>query len=221
MTLSASLTRRLVRSRALLAQRSSSSFVRNPSASASREVPTPLLFVSVKEWDPDSFRGVEHLSSFLSMKGFTSVHCDLSLPDPPTSLHSEKLMNHFVLDLKAQLRLAWHAAAFPPVLFARSAAALIAQAYISSNPVSGMMLMGEIPTSNEEVVERLLPTPLQEFDFEPKFPIALLTTPRKLEQLRKTNRLAQADAVDSFTAADMESQEALMKIESWLDDLGI
>ncbi|KAJ7900020.1 hypothetical protein B0H14DRAFT_2671926 [Mycena olivaceomarginata] len=201
-------------------RRWSSSFVRNPSGSAPREVPTPLLFVSAKEWDIDSYKGIDTLATILSMKGFTCVHCDLSLPrvDP---LDSDKLMHHFISDLKAELRLSWPGAPFPPVLFARSAASIIAQTYISSNPVSAMMLWGNnIPATNAELAGSLLPTRLAEFNFEPKFPIALLTTPREMDRLRETNRLAQAD-VELLTTADLESQDALVKIECWLDDLGI
>ncbi|KAF8213394.1 hypothetical protein K438DRAFT_1803907 [Mycena galopus ATCC 62051] len=202
--------------------RRSSCLVRTPSASAPREVPTPLLFVSAKEWDIDSYQGVDKLATLLSMKGFTSVHCDISLPvvDPSAlPLNSDQLMSHFVSDLAANLRLSWPAP-FPPVIFARSAASLIAQAYISSNPVSAMMLLGHIPSTNAEVPRRLLPTPLAEFNFEPTFPIALLTTPREMDRLRKANRLALAD-VELFATEDLESQDVLVKIECWLDDLGI
>ncbi|KAJ6519518.1 hypothetical protein C8R45DRAFT_951791 [Mycena sanguinolenta] len=196
----------------------SSCFVRNPSTSAPREAPTPLLFVSAKEWDIDSARGIDQLATILSMKGFTCVHCDLSLPAAPRP-DSNELMLHFITDLVANLRLSWQSP-FPPVLFARSAASLIAQTYVSSYPVAAMMLMGDVPSTNADVPKGLLPTPLAEFNFEPTFPIALLTTPREMDRLRTTNRLAQAD-VDLLTAEELGSQEALLKIEGWLDDLGI
>ncbi|KAJ6574795.1 hypothetical protein B0H19DRAFT_933940 [Mycena capillaripes] len=207
-----------------IARRWSSSFVRTPSSSAPREAPTPLLFVSAKEWDMDSHRGVDALATTLSMKGFTCIHCDITLPVIDSSappLDSNKIMHHLVSDLKSHLRLSWHAASFPPVIFARSAASLIAQAYISSNPVSAMMLLGKVPSTNADVPESFLPTRLEEFNFEPKFPIALLTIPRVMERLRKTNRLAQDPQVDLLTTEDLESQDAFLKIESWLDDLGI
>ncbi|KAJ6509223.1 hypothetical protein C8R47DRAFT_1097871 [Mycena vitilis] len=176
-----------------IARRWSSSFVRTPSASAPREVPTPLLFVSAKSWDADSHRGFDSLAAMLSMQGFTCVQCDVSLPEAGSPIHSDsnKIVDHLVSELRSQLRLSWQAASFPPVIFARSAATLIAQAYISSNPVSAMMLMGNIPSTNASVPNTLLPTRLEEFNFEPRFPIALLTAPREMERLRKANRLAQ------------------------------
>ncbi|KAJ7666430.1 hypothetical protein B0H17DRAFT_1210624 [Mycena rosella] len=200
----------------------SSCVLRRPSPSAPRECPTPLLFVSAKGWDADSYRGyhLDTLTTTLSFKGFTCMHCDLSLR-APAPLDSTKIMNHFVADLKSQLRLTMHTVSFPPVIFARSSASLIAQAYIGSNPATAMMLTGAIPSTNADVPQALLPTRLEEFNFEPKFPIALLTTAHEMERLRKTNRLAQAPEVDLFTTHDLESQDALLKIEGWLDDLGI
>ncbi|KAJ7042554.1 hypothetical protein C8F04DRAFT_1390526 [Mycena alexandri] len=199
----------------------SSSFVRNPPSSAPREVPTPLLFVSAKDWDVDSTRGIDAIATTLSMQGFTCIQCDISRPTTDPPLDSDKFMDHLAADLKSQIRLSFLTAAFPPVIFARSSATLIAQAYISSNPVSAMMLMGNIPSTNADVPKSLLPTPLAEFNFEPKFPIALLTSPREMERLSKTNRLAQDPQVELLTTEDLESQDAFLKIEDWLDDLGI
>ncbi|KAJ7169570.1 hypothetical protein C8R46DRAFT_1175818 [Mycena filopes] len=200
--------------------RYSSSFVRTPSSSAPREVPTPLLFVSAKEWDLDSARGIDSLATSLSMQGFTCIQCDISRPTP-NGLDSDKIMHHLVADLTSNVRLSFLGAAFPPVIFARSSASLIAQAYISSNPVSAMMLMGNIPSTNADVSTDLLPTPLEEFNFEPKFPIALLTSPPEMERLSKTNRLAKEPQVELLTTEDLESQDAFLKIQLWLDDLGI
>ncbi|KAJ7785989.1 hypothetical protein B0H16DRAFT_1400897 [Mycena metata] len=219
-----SFVRAIHRSKAISRARSprwSSSFVRHPSSSAPREVPTPLLFVSATDWDVDSARGIDALATTLSMQGFTCIQCDISRPtvDPP--LDSDEIMDHFAADLKSQIRLSFLTAAFPPVIFARSSATLIAQAYISSNPVSAMMLMGNIPSTNADVPKSLLPTPLAEFNFEPRFPIALLTSPREMERLSKTNRLAQDPQVELLTTEDLEGQDALLKIEHWLDDLGI
>lgn len=100
------------------------------------------------------------------------------------------------------------------MLFARSRAAVIAQSYISSHPASAMILMGDIPATNAEIG-------LEEFNFEPRFPIALLTTARKMEQLRETNRLAQDPQVELLTTEDLASTDAFLKITDWLDDLGI
>ncbi|KAJ7462698.1 hypothetical protein B0H11DRAFT_2053882 [Mycena galericulata] len=198
--------------------RCSSYWIRTPPSSAPRQVPTPLLFVSAKTWDADSLNGVSALINEFSVKGFTCLHCDLSLPaEPSVRIDSVKIMSHFVSTLEGHLI---HIA-FPPVIFARSSASLIAQAYISFNPATAMILTGNIPGTNADLPESLLPTPLEEFNFEPKFPIALVITPREMRRLRKTNRLAQDPAVDLITTEDLASLDAFSKIEGWLDDLGI
>ncbi|KAJ6627241.1 hypothetical protein B0H10DRAFT_2161316 [Mycena sp. CBHHK59/15] len=204
-----------------------SSSIRAPPESAPRICPTPLLFVSAKGWDAESHKGsslisnikVDTLAATLSIKGFTCLHYDLS-PSSSSHLDSTAIMHHFVSHLKSEIRLSGHIS-FPPVIFARSFASLIAQTYISSNPATAMMLMGNIPSTNVEVPKQLLPTPLEEFNYEPKFPIAILTTLHEAERLRATNRLTKDPSVDLFVVRDMESQEAFSQIEGWLDDLGI
>jgi hypothetical protein len=138
----------------------------------------------------------------------------------PVLYTSLPFTNTNIAGLNSDIRLSGHTS-FPPVIFARSYASLIAQAYISSNPASGMMLMGNIPATNSEVPVSLLPTPFEEFTFEPTFPIAILTTSSETERLQKTSRLYQAPGVETIVVDDLESQDALLEIEHWLDDLGI
>ncbi|KAF7306677.1 hypothetical protein MIND_00459300 [Mycena indigotica] len=192
--------------------------VRTPPANAPRECPTPLLFVSAAKWDADSAKGIDSLSTVLTSKGFTCIHSDLS-PKTTTECPTA-LIDGFVHELKSELRLSGYASFFPPVIFGRAGASLIAQAYISSNPVSAMMLMGNIPAKNAEVPKTLLSAPLEEFNFEPKFPISLLTTPQHMQHLLEHNRLARA-GVSRYAVDELDGQEALLKIEEWLDKLGI
>lgn len=110
---------------------------------------------------------------------------------------------------------------FPPVIFARSSACLIAETYISSHPASGMALIS--PPDTNAALQELgrLPTELSEFDYEPNFPIAVIATPDNLEHLQQHNRLSQHPSVDKLAVMDLEGQEALTKIELWLDEIGI
>ncbi|CAK5265284.1 unnamed protein product [Mycena citricolor] len=182
---------------------------------------------------------IDLLTTMFSSKGFTCVHCDLSSPESSTAHDSSLVIKHFMngdqgssshyttltaitLDLKTSFRLSGHASFFPPVLYARSAAALIAQAYISSNPVSAMILSGTIPANNAQVSPKLLPTEFPEFNFEPKFPIALLTSKMHLEHLNQnSNRLSQDPNVSLLECEDLESSDAVSKMELWMDELGI
>lgn len=115
---------------------------------------------------------------------------------------------------------------FPPVVFARSTGCLIAQTYVSSNPASALVLVSP-PISNAELDGAkaqdglpVLPTKLAEFDFEPHFPIAVMTTPERLKAL-KDNRLIREPEVDQLVVDDLEGQSAFHAIQNWLDKLGI
>ena len=122
-----------------------------------------------------------------------------------------------ISELSSVIRLA--TIPFPPVIFARGFASLIAQFYISSNPASGLFLIS--PPSSNSASKGLLPTPLKEFDFEPKFPISIMATRKDMDVLRTESRLGGDLGVDKIEVENLEGQEALMAIENWLDELGI
>jgi hypothetical protein len=104
------------------------------------------------------------------------------------------------------------------VIFARSSASLIAQTYISSNPASGLFLISPPPSNS--VSKIILPTPLKEYDFEPKFPMAVMASRQEME-LYKESRLGRDPGVDKIEVENVEGQEAFVAIEQWLDELGI
>lgn len=72
-----------------------------------------------------------------------------------------------------------------------------------------------------------LPTPLNEFDYEPRFPLAVVGTQDEIETFRKESRLGRAvgrrGSVDLIEVRDgnVEGQEAMVKIEQWLDEIGV
>jgi hypothetical protein len=109
---------------------------------------------------------------------------------------------------------------FPPVIFARGFTSLIAQTYVSSNPASGLFLISP-PLSNASCFPSILPTPLEEFDYEFNFPLAVMARPAELAQLRKYSRLGQDEYVDLVELDNLEGRDAFLKIEQWLDELGI
>jgi hypothetical protein len=114
-------------------------------------------------------------------------------------------------------------------------------------PVSSSSLSPELAPSTSLP---LLPTPLPEFTYEPLFPISILGTPTQLDVLRASHRLlapqpdtpapAPAPAprrggllgmfgrggrgrweVGVLEADDTQGQEAFVKIEQWLDGIGV
>lgn len=121
-------------------------------------------------------------------------------------------------ELRGAIRLS--AIPFPPVVFAKSSACLIAQTYISSHPACGLVLISP-PVSNSSVPETQLPDKLPEFDFEPKFPVAIMASSEEMKTLRQSNRLARDPGVDTITLTGVQGEGACIEIERWLDELGI
>jgi hypothetical protein len=149
-------------------------------------------------------------------------------------------------ELRAHIRLL--AIPFAPVIVARGAGTLISQTYISSNSASGLLLI-DPPPSNEALPAECLPTPLAEFDYEPLFPIAILGSPSRLSTLRTSHRLLAPRPAEEAPAPKRnrmlggmfgrggrgrwevqtlevgegkeDGQDALAKIEMWLDDIGV
>ncbi|KAF8973720.1 hypothetical protein BDZ97DRAFT_1912188 [Flammula alnicola] len=195
----------------------SSFIIHAPPANAPREVPTPLVFISARSWDDDSTSGMTTLASMLAEKGFTCIESDLAISQSSMS-DSKLMMNGYESELASTIRLS--AIPFPPVIVARASACLIAETYISSNPSSGLILISP-PVSNAELSIDKLPTPLEEFNYEPNFPIAVIATPHEVERLRESNRICQSDSVDVIRVVDINLQQTLIEIEQWLDRLGI
>lgn len=172
-------------------------------------------------------------ASMFPEKGFTCIQTDLTMPSSP-AVDSEALMHHFEsrkhssasklaahtihinIELSKDIRLA--AIPFPPVLFARASACIIAQTYISSNPATGLFLISPPPTNT--AAKGPLPTVLKEFDFEAKFPIAVMASSKDMDIL-KESRLGSDIGVDKIEVAKVDGQEAFVAIEQWLDELGI
>lgn len=85
---------------------------------------------------------------------------------------------------------------FPPLLIASASDTLIAETYVSSHPLSGLILCGE-PSSDVK--------PTTTFDYEPFFPIALVSMTGK----EPSGRLVQ-DYPDDVDVLTFDSQEELL-----------
>jgi len=78
--------------------------------------------------------------------------------------------------------------------------------------------------SNADVTPALLSSPLREFDFEPKFPCAIICTEGEAKELADRNRLWRDSAVDKFVLRDaqaVDGQEGFNHIQNWLDEIGV
>ncbi|KAA1479099.1 hypothetical protein DENSPDRAFT_788780 [Dentipellis sp. KUC8613] len=204
-------------------QSTGSFLLREPPSSAPRQVPTPLAFVSASGWDTKSATDLSAVSSMFVENGYTCMEIDLSFPPKDTELRrtSQGLMRHFETELASHLRFATMSASpFPPVIISRSAGALITQTYISSNPATGLVLISP-PPANTAVDSALLPTPLDEFDYEPRFPVALVDVREQLKMLAETSRLGRDEGVDKLAVGTLSVQDIYAKIALWLDDIGV
>ncbi|KAH9916040.1 uncharacterized protein B0H18DRAFT_1039403 [Fomitopsis serialis] len=199
--------------------------LRTPPSSAPREVPTPLVFVSSSSWDPHSKTGFGSLATMLTARGFTCLEIDLAPPERADT--SDALMRHFEAELSSHIRLTM--IPFAPIIFARGSGALIAQTYISSHPASGLLLISPpvsnatLKSSSEADGNAPLPTALPEFNFEPRFPCAILCTQQETKALAE-NRLWKDENVSKLIARNeqtLDGQEGFVKIEQWLDEVGV
>ena len=115
------------------------------------------------------------------------------------------------IELRSQVKYAMNP--FAPVFIARSKSCLVTQNYISSYPASGLFLVSPpLPTEGCE-----------EFTYEPEFPIAIMDTPERIEEQKKTNRLCKEGNpyVDIIPVEELEGQPLLNAVDNWLDELGV
>ncbi len=84
------------------------------------------------------------------------------------------------------------------------------------------MVLISPPVSNKSLEEKkMMPTPLDEFNYEPSFPIAIIASPQEVEHLRQSNRICQAESVDVLSIDAVNDQQTFRELENWLDKLGI
>jgi hypothetical protein len=80
---------------------------------------------------------------------------------------------------------------FPPLLFSSSLDTLISEKYVSSHPLSGLVLVDPPLSIGKAAKARPdLPLPNEEYDYEPFFPVAILTSRARATEL-ETHRLRQ------------------------------
>ncbi|CAO1630732.1 unnamed protein product [Parajaminaea phylloscopi] len=87
-------------------------------------------------------------------------------------------------DMSLALR---NAAAFPPILLCREEGSLVGEQYASSHALSALVLVDPPPSVLllSEDARQNLSTPLEEFNFEPRFPCRVAWSQQRLESLEK------------------------------------
>lgn len=158
-----------------------------PSPEAARIAPTPIVFLSARKLNGNKAAS-ELWSAFIeaaSSHGFESLLLDLD-PDSLPSDSSSSVLDAFEGEMATSLR---HAAAFPPVLFCRDHASIVGEKYASSNGLSALVLIDpaiSVVDAINDSTKHMLPTPLEEFNFEPRFPCKIAWSSRHIEKIEQS-----------------------------------
>lgn len=222
--------------------RSKSSWVQHqPSVLAAREVPTPIVLLSASQWSRQP-KSTDDLSSFIkhfTTRGWTVTCLDLD-PDHLPSDSSESILSAFESELKEQLT-KLDTTPFPPLLIAKDLSTLIAEQYVSSNPLSALVLVNP-PLTPEDACEqdvaeastsRRLPTTLKPFDYNITFPCLVLWTKEVASKLAfwDAHRIehAKEDEADGsldrqIVNLESEGEEEAAgpnEVRKWAEDCGM
>ncbi|BGP24527.1 hypothetical protein JCM10295v2_003445 [Rhodotorula toruloides] len=118
------------------------------------------------------------------------------------------------------------ASPFPPLLFAASGSSLLAEQYVSSHPLSGLCLVDPVnPSSAHELLPRFFPKPLNDFNYEPEFPIAVMESAE--QEIGKEHRLVRVfgpqkgeDEEDALVRRLSGERDAAdwQKVMDWMDE---
>lgn len=196
-------------------------------------------------------------------KGYSSLEVDLALPskDSENGTTGAILNNaakgmychiHYTAYSKTQLNtlelnniIRTSSIPFPPVLISYSLSSLLAQAYVSSYPATALVLISPPPTvavalsklgaRPEVAVQLVLPTSMKEFDFEPRFPVAIFIEGQSGERqmMESCCRLVRegADLIEVEVASDHQDGKSVhgnlntsdleRMIQCWMDEVGV
>lgn len=140
-----------------------------------------------------------------------------ALPSP----NSPKLVRNGTKDLAAEL----HSTSYPPLLISNHLSTLVAQQYVSSHPLSGLLLHSAVsPLVAHDFAPTVFPTPLSDFTFEPQFPISVMETDGTiLKELggRLVEQFSEDDGGDVKKLAGDRDQEGWNIAMHWMDSNGL
>lgn len=142
----------------------------------------------------DSHRGWEDWISRFAARGYSSLLLQVDpAAAPSTSLDGlesgescaeartpDGRADPVLAELVRLLRDPSASSPFPPLLFASSGSSLLAEQYVSSHPLSGLCLVDPVnPSSAHKFFPHFFSKPLDGFNYEPGFPIAVVESGSK------------------------------------------
>ncbi|GAA5971263.1 hypothetical protein JCM3765_000965 [Sporobolomyces pararoseus] len=230
------------------------STVRLVESTATRSLALPLCFVSLKGYEPSSSTSSpdfkrEWISKF-SEKGYSSiiVEIDPTIDSITSSKTSKQLLSSLETEFISLLSSdSLTSSPFPPLLFSSGPiSSYLTQSYVSSNPLSGLLLYKPLPLDQIQNLFPLITTnsnndvevdeDLKEFDFEPFFPVAVVTSSNnenhnqveeikeQEENFRLIKGLTEEEEEDGFVKRIKEGNndlETWEKVMNWMDENGL
>jgi len=101
---------------------------------------------------------------------------------------------------------------FPPLLFSSHLSTLVARTYVSSHPLSGLLLHSpSIPSTVTSEHPGIFKTGLEEFTFEPNFPIGVM------EDLQKEGEGDDEGEGPEMLVGEIGTEEGWKKVLEWMD----
>lgn len=173
-------------------QASTSHFlIRQPSPTAPRESPYPIVFIRTPGLSEENSPETESWKSWTGLfaeKGYTSIEIDI-VPPPYSSTPFAAMVGVLATQIRTL------GIPFPPVIVATGRACLLSQAYIEDYAASGLVLVnppGDEDDRKGEVGEKGKEWEWPKLGYEPHFPILVITDKERIEGLKKTSRIVRA-----------------------------
>ncbi|GAA5983171.1 hypothetical protein JCM11641_006834 [Rhodosporidiobolus odoratus] len=200
------------------------STIRVAPPSGDRHLALPLAFLSLASPEkPDN--PWDAWTSQAATRGYSSLVIQLDPTDLASKAEgSDSLLAGLEIELVRLLQDPAHSSPFPPLLFAHSSASLLAETYVSSNPLSGLCLVSPLSALQAHAkLPKLFKSPLAEFNYEPGFPIAVVQREGVSDQHRLLQDFAEEDDEDALAKRIAAERDVAGwdKVQEWMDENGL
>ncbi|GAA5901510.1 hypothetical protein JCM6882_006300 [Rhodosporidiobolus microsporus] len=192
----------------------------------SRHLALPLAFVSVKGWDDQGSAGWAAWAAAFSRKGYSSLLLEVDSAEAAAKVESpSNVLASLERELVRLLQDPAHSTPFPPLLFAHSLSALLAETYVSSHPLSGLCLVSPTPAAvADERLPSVFKTALDDFNYEPGFPIAVVEQEGQAAPVhRLVKEFAEEDDDEALVRRIVAGwdEQGWERVQAWMDENGL
>ncbi|KAM0749211.1 hypothetical protein T439DRAFT_326955 [Meredithblackwellia eburnea MCA 4105] len=189
-----------------------------------RQMAQPIAFLSVKGWDKDGIESWGKWASLFAKAGYESCLVEVDPKEAKeSSCSSKELLEKLEAELSSLLQNPSSPSPFPPLLISSHLSSLLSQTYVSSHPLSGLLLLSPTPVSAlHSSHSSIFPTEVEEFNYEPTFPLGLILEDgeklcERWEELKDEDEVRVA-WVDE---GDAKGKKGFQKCVKWMDQVGL